>query len=313
MDPTLYPSLSSTQRLSPELEIAFQERDCQKVYTLLFGELASVNLLESVRGHAFNSITNAEDTDRPYTDLYSSLILWPIILDPRILGNIKEGEAKLTEGLTVWLAHEMQDWTDYTSTLCLLENLFSYDFIVNSSPLTMRLMLDQMALRSQIQDGPGTNAMDNLEIEVPEGAPRLYFLLGTLSRFNEWPVLRHVDHHTTYSLVRKVEGSLRVELCESKGTFGLDLHAGIPQFLDAGIVSGIAQWLTILKESYAFDGWSVETFGTDLIELSFAIDDGLGSVICVPVCKHQLGSNGVVRILEYASGLTGQLSVRAVH
>jgi|JI10StandDraft_1071094.scaffolds.fasta_scaffold09206_5 hypothetical protein len=313
MDPTFYTPVSTMQRLSPELESAFKARDYAKVHSLSFGEMATAKLRESVGAHAFNTVTTSDVGGRAATDLYSSLFLWPIILDPQIIKNGKEGAPAIPEKLAAWVAHRMQDWTDYTSTLCLLENLFSYDFIAGGGPLKFRHMLEQMATRSLIQDEPGSDAMDDLEVEVPEGAPRLYFLMGTLSRIGEWPVLRNAGHHKTYSLARALEGALRVQLCGSRDSFGRDLNVGIPEFLDIGIASGILGWMTLLNEMYPFRGWSVETFGTDLIELCIHLDDDQTSFVRLPVCKHQLGENGLARILDYAAGLAGNLSVRSVH
>ena len=225
-------------------------------------------------------------------------------MDPQIIKNGKEGAPAIPEKLAAWVAHRMQDWTDYTSTLCLLENLFSYDFIAGGGPLKFRHMLEQMATRSLIQDEPGSDAMDDLEVEVPEGAPRLYFLMGTLSRIGEWPVLRNAGPQRMVFLV---------QLCGSRDSFGRDLNVGIPEFLDIGIASGILGWMTLLNEMYPFRGWSVETFGTDLIELCIHLDDDQTSFVRLPVCKHQLGENGLARILDYAAGLAGNLSVRSVH
>ena len=137
--------------------------------------------------------------------------------------------------------------------------------------------------------------------------------MGTLSRIGEWPVLRNAGHHKTYSLARALEGALRVQLCGSRDSFGRDLNVGIPEFLDIGIASGILGWMTLLNEMYPFRGWSVETFGTDLIELCIHLDDDQTSFVRLPVCKHQLGENGLARILDYAAGLAGNLSVRSVH
>ena len=313
MDPTLYTPVSTTQRLSPELESAFQARDHATVHSLSFGEMASAKHSEAIRAYAFNTVIGSDVGVRAVTDLYSSLILWPIILDPQILKSGKQGAPTIPEELAAWVAHQMQSWTDYTSTLCLLENLFSYQFIVRSGPLKLRNMLDQMATRNVIQDKPGSYAMDELKVEVPEDAPGLYFLLGTFSRMGEWPVLRHADHHSTYSLARIVEGALRVQLCESCDSFGRNLHLGVPEFMDTGIASGLADWMTLLNRMYPFCGWSVETFGTDLVELRFHLDYDQASFVRLPVCKHQLGENGLARILNHAAGLAGQLSMTLAH
>ncbi len=313
MDNTLYTPVSTTQRLSPELESAFKARDHAKVHALSSGEMASAKHSEAIRAYAFNTVTTSEAGGRAVTDLYSSLILWPIILDPQILKGGKQGAPTIPEKLAAWIAHQMQSWTDYTSTLCLLENLFSYQFIVRSGPLKLRNMLDQMATRNVIQDESGSHAMDDLKVELPEDAPRLYFLLGTLSRMGDWPVLRHADHHRTYSLARIVEGALRVQLCESRDSFGLDLCVGVPEFMDTGIASGIADWMSVMNKTYPFRSWSVETFGTDLVELWIQLDDDQKRSIRVPLCKHQLGINGLNRILELAAGLAGQLSMTLAH
>ena len=122
MDPTLYTPVSTTQRLSPELESAFQARDYATVHSLSFGEMASVKHSEAIRAYAFNTVTTSDAGGRAVTDLYSSLILWPIILDPQILKGGKQGAPTIPEELAAWIAHQMQSWTDYTSTLCLLEN-----------------------------------------------------------------------------------------------------------------------------------------------------------------------------------------------
>ncbi len=313
MDPTLYTPVSTTQRLSPELESAFQARDYATVHSLSFGEMASVKHSEAIRAYAFNTVTTSDAGGRAVTDLYSSLILWPIILDPQILKGGKQGAPTIPEELAAWIAHQMQSWTDYTSTLCLLENLFSYQFIVRSGPLKLRNMLDQMATRNVIQDEPGSHAMDDLKVEVPEDAPRLYFLLGTLSRMGDWPVLRHADHHRTYLLARALEGALKVQLCGSQGSFGWNLHVGVPEFMDTGIASGIADWMSVMNKTYPFRSWSVETFGTDQVELRFHLDYDQTSFVRLPVCKHQLGVNGLTRILDHAAGLAGNLSERSVH
>ena len=71
--------------------------------------------------------------------------------------------------------------------------------------------------------------------------------------------------------------------------------------------------MTLLDRMYPFCGWSVETFGTDLVELRFHLNDDPTSIVRLPVCKHQLGENGLARILDYAAGLAGNLSVRSVH
>ncbi len=303
MDTNLYHPPTTQLWRTGDLEQAFEGRDETRVWALALDLYAPNAQYDAIRAHAYN--TSAPCTVRPKhgIDLKSALLLWPVIVDRRLLVANDGNKTTLSQKLTHWLAQQVQEWTNYTSELCLLQDFFGYNFVACNGPLVMREMLDQMTRNTSAASSALCIQAQHFESQVPDKAPMLYFLVAAMNRLVDWPVARDPNHYQTQELSHKLDCAMRVDLCQQQHTFGYELQIGVPEFAESAVESGLRLWLAALDQSYGFCGWSAEPQGGDRVDLWIDLDDEVTAPLRIPLRTYQLGLLGVERLLAYVDAL----------
>lgn len=227
--------------------------------------------------------------------------MWPVILRGGFRSGCEDSELAILAHSTHNLAEGLKDRSLSQSNVCLLRDLFDYNFVSFNGPSTYQQMLTQMSGRLRhvsVPDQPG-RAIDvgRYESAVFEGAPTLHFLIGCLTRMDAWPQLQSLgadqpDESQWTSI-------LRAEL----GDEDCVVHVGEADFAQFAIETGIKSWLTAMHNTSPFDRWDVIPQPNDRVDLCIALQDTRRPYMYIPLRTYQLGVTGVERVLTHLSGL----------
>lgn len=249
--------------------------------------------------------------------LYSSLIMWPVILQGGLSERLQGGELAISAQLTRRLAESVKDLAMAKSSVCLLRDLFDYSFIACNTPAVYQKMLEQMAGRFRQVTAPAqpdaSIDVDRFENGIYEEAPTLHFLIGSLTRIGRWPELGRVGDPCGVGFgVPTAKPPMPEELAslleEELGVNGEQgdcvLHVGEADFAASAIETGIKSWLTVLHNNFPFDRWEALPQPDDRVDLCIALQDTQRPYMYIPLRTYQLGVAGVQRVLTHMAALS---------
>lgn len=238
---------------------------------------------------------------------YSSLLMWPVILDRKLLVGSGGVYDALSGDSTQLMAQQLGGLTSKTTSITLMHALFGYNMVCWSGPVVFRQLFDQLSqMHRQIEiplDEDEHIALERFPYGVPDDAPVLYFLLGSLTHNGAWPTLESASSQSTLDASHYLASTLRLDLAQTPQAMNWELHACAPALGAQAIESGVTEWLTVLSRQYDFTDWELLHQGDDRVDLLIELHGGSIPAIQVPLRMYQMGIAGVERVMGHVDSL----------
>lgn len=310
MEPTLYEPVNLGYVPSFEIEQALAERNNDRVWRALELGLNPEAFYDTVRSHTFNKTMTHKRGHAQIAQTKSSLICVPVIVEPEVLHTTTARDYELSCDATMQIATEIQTWSKYQSTACLIPDVMDYHKVSANEPVEIRQLLDALVDQTlapqewTMAEGARFAAM------VPEDAPRLKFLIGAFTRLHNWPGLPAPDAAGSAQFALRIESMLRFGMNGKDAMTGY-LKVFFPELAEQAIETGIKGWLTALSEKYHFGRWDVIPRQGDRVDLIAEIPDTQTNYIQIPIRTYQVGVKGVERIIAHLGKLAAHTTAPA--
>lgn len=228
---------------------------------------------------------------------HSALFMVPVIVPPAAASII--GDQEVVRPIAHRLARWIAEWFANSTEVTVFSAANAYEEISTWSPLVMRNKLMQLS-----KQGPGM-AYECVEMQsnLPPSAPRLAFLVAGLQRPMELPALPPLDPASDEMFKARVEGALQVI---SPGPGKVALQVGLPDYASAALHAGLAQWLEALNAAHPVRHWDAVPAGNDSVYLQIVTGDEEPNVSRLMLRAHQLGMDGVAKILALVAELSSR-------
>lgn len=300
------------------IEAALRERDGTRLVAMAARARDRIQYFDQLRNSTFHAhgpvVQDGPAVGRPQEERrYSSLFMWPVILDRRLLTGAGGVHDALSGESTQLVVQQLEELSGKNASIALMHALFGYNMVCCSGPVVLRQLFEQLSqLRLHIEmplDEDEHLAIERFPYGVPDDAPVLCFLMGAMTRKVTWPQLDLASAQTTVDANHYLASTLRLDLAQTPQAMELELHTLAPAPAAQAIESGVIEWLTVLSRRYNFTHWVVLDQGDDRLDLLIELNSGAIPSIQVPLRMHQMGVNGVERVMAYVNSLVAAKSI----
>lgn len=222
------------------------------------------------------------------------LTMVPVVLPHGSRGIIDDSKAlkPAVQQLRAWL----QEWFDHRVEVSIFNLVVGYAEVCVWSPSMMREKLDRLA----VQKEPTLALPPDFEFNLPEGAPALGFLVGAIHRPLEWPRVPEADFDEDARFSTRVSGALQV--CSQQACLQAPIVSP-PDHAGEALVCGITTWLEEIHRSHGIGRWDLQPVDQDLVVLQLEVGDEATRTSPIPLRAHQIGLDGIERIVAVAARL----------
>jgi hypothetical protein len=293
-----------------EIESALCRRDADAIWTLARSAHSDDFFFYQIQHHCFNVFAMANTVNTTDADVqtaspasnYHSTVLWPIVLDRRLVEGCSALRPVLSQGSAPRVADSLLGLLETPhGSASVWHQAIGYGTTCWASPVVFRQLLDSMVIGSRGSPA-GPSRPDPIGLErypygVPDDAPVLYFLLGAICSPDDWPQLVGSDDYRTTVSNLHLQASLRMELVNHLSALQWPVHVGKPALAARAIEAGVQQWLKILAEQYVFTRWDMEYSQEDRIDLLVELNHGSVQGMRIPLRRYQIGMDGIQRLI----------------
>lgn len=231
---------------------------------------------------------------------YCAMIMVPILLPPSHQGLLQSGAVgrELSTRVVDWL----RGWFNNQVQVSIFNTPVGYEEICVWSPSVMLERLEQLACRTP----PTVSPPPNFDFNLPSDAARLAFVVAAAQQPIEYPALPPVDHVVDSQFCSRLGGALEI----SGPQYGR-VHVLAPDLASTAIEQGIIRWLMQLHEGHGIDRWDLMQINQNLAILQLEVGDKPGLTSPIPLRAHQLGIDGVQRVVEYVNSIGRRIRTTA--
>lgn len=280
-----------------DLERAVVTVDEGAIWTLMDAQASNEeahNLLaERVSRMAFN---------KNGVNAYCELFMMPVIVPASL---------KVFETTEPWKASReqikksLEAWFPQKARFTVFSNLVPMDWVTTWTPAVLRAHLQQLI--PGYQKAPVT--FQTAQIQLPESAPRLGFVVIGLTSLRSWPELGAVDALADRRLKETVKFTLQLAAGNHLGADAPAPTVYTPERVQFAVTDGICQWLLQLHEATGISGWTVmpSLASRDVVKISLQLNDEKTFYSQFTVRLHQIGTQGLQDILVVLKSLAPML------
>lgn len=231
---------------------------------------------------------------------YCAMVMVPVLLPTTHHGLLQSGavDREISTRVVDWL----RDWFDNQVQVSIFNAPIGYEEICVWSPSVMREKLEQLACRTP----PTVSLPPNFEFYLPSEATRLAFVVAAVQQPVEYPALPPVDPLADTQFCSRLGGALEIS-----GSRGGRVHVLAPALASTAIEQGILKWLMQLHEGHGIDRWDLMQINQDLSMLQLEVGDNPGHTSPIPLRAHQLGIDGVQRVVAYVNSIGRRIRTAA--
>lgn len=212
---------------------------------------------------------------------FSELLLIPVI---------ERDGGSVVDGTETWAAAEhciseaFRAWLGPRANHTLFRRVLPYEWIAAWGPSLLRRHLAHGGAHS----GSSRITFTPEQVFLPSGAPRLGFILVTVTSERSWPRLPIPDT-VRDARFRDVVGHAFATRRDSEPALVLP-----PDQVPAALSDGMCLWLAVLHEAVSITEWDISPCGSrpDAVKVSLSFEQhGVRSEVILR--RHQLGSGGI--------------------
>lgn len=232
-------------------------------------------------------------------DVFCELFMMPVIVScncelinaPQIWRSARE---------TIKTA--LNNWFGKKTRLVIFEGILPMDWITTWHPRVIRQHLNRLVPESERQ----ASEFVATEVELPDSAPRLGFVLIACQRQKSWPEIPELNSLMDKRLKDVIRFAMQMAASPNEPVYANMQQPSAQNFADAPIVltpervqfaitDGIALWLMKLNESSQILGWTVSQSMTasDVVKFTLHLDDAVVRLTQFTVRMHQIGMQGL--------------------
>lgn len=229
---------------------------------------------------------------------HSALLMVPMVLSEDVATLTGNGPAlaPVIRHVALWL----QEWFNYKVEVTLFNSPTPYEEICVWSPFIMREKLEQLSIKRE----PKLSLPPDMNFNLPPGTPRLAFFVAAVQRPLEFPTLPMVDDVADSELRSRIGGALQV-LAPYSSIGSAEVLA--PDFASEALLSGIMLWLRHVHETVGIGRWDAIPADQDCVILQLELGEDATRTSPVVLRAHQLGLEGIKKILDFVASLGGSL------
>lgn len=232
---------------------------------------------------------------------HCALFMIPVIVSANAVAPV--GDAKAMRPVATHLARWVQEWFSNTTEVTVFNVATSYQEICNWSPLVMREKLLQLSKQS----GGFSFLSPDMDFQLPATAPRLAFLIAGLQRPMEIPTLPRLDPVADETFRSRIEGAIQVV---SPMSSRIDVRVDLPDYASSALQKGLVRWLDALHAEHPIRRWDAMPAGNDAVYLQLVLGDDEPVVSRFMLRAHQLGMDGVAKVIEHVAKLAASSTVQ---
>lgn len=282
---------------------AIERNDMDAVWSMGSTTGNQAEFYEALKLQTFN-ISHKMRKGKAVAEHNTSLFMLPVVMSGHMTGRFKDCyPPDLIKASTAQvIATAIAKWTNYKTEVRVSAGLWRYDGITCRDPAYFRGYLNKLVWNAEVEALTGVSLDPGLPYR---GAPELYFFKGAFTSLSEWPSIPNCKERATHDLVEKVKSAMWFAFGDEKSFQpGLEssIHVGPPMFGDMAIEEGIRMMITSVDQDFGIKAWHVRSGPEDLVWLQLKVEDNEKQLWGeLPVRLHQVGVDGVERLIAYAA------------
>ena len=219
---------------------------------------------------------------------YCGMVMMPIVLPP-IAAALVSQEAAYDTAMAQML-NWMGEWWGHKLEVRMFNVPIGYEEIVEWSPSVMREKLEQLTFSRQ----PKLVVQEKYDVQLPDDAPALAFLVASVPRPLEPPELPPENPLNDATLTARVAGVLQIN---SPGRYMERTEVGVPAFASEAILQGLVSWIHALADTRGLGEWDATPISENTVMLQLTVGESEPLSTKVPLHAHQLGLSGLSAVL----------------
>jgi len=240
--------------------------------------------------HIVNGSTNCEHS-----------ALWVIPVVTRAGTSLATNMPPSAEGSqSVHLGEWIRQWFGLLNYARCFDYLPGYSAIVSMTPGRVRNLLESLVKRRPSSTPNFEIHRHELQAQVSAGLPDLAFMVGSVSRLNELPLIHMQGRKEDALLVQRIESALSVWGGHSRPQLG-DMRIGIPTPFAEGLAMGLAMWASAVSSDFETMAWDAMPVGSGCVSLRWVVRNkwtGTEVAIVKGMQLAQIGEDGIQSVLS---------------
>lgn len=231
---------------------------------------------------------------------HCALMMVPLVLPARLsplIGNEGAFEPSIN-AIKQWL----DQWFSHRVESCILAAPVGFSQICSWTPSMQREMLSQLAIKRA-----PCGSYTPFDFQLPPEAPSLAFFVAGVQSPMIYPTLPANDHLSDVAITSRIAGAL--EVCSDTPPGFDTIYVGLPNFASEAIADGILRWLDEIHARNGIARWDVHQVDQDALLLLLEVGEDAQFMSPIQLRAHQLGIDGVQRILFRVASLAGRQQV----
>lgn len=200
----------------------------------------------------------------------------------------------------IHLGDWVRQWFGMLDYARCFDYLPGYSSIVSMTPGNIRNMLEALVKRRPSKAPNFEINRSELEAQVTAGLPDLAFMVGSVSRLNDLPLIHMPGRMEDAVLIQRIESALSVWGGHARPQLG-DFRIGIPTPFSEGLVSGLCMWVSAVSADFDTMVWDAMPVGSGCVSLRWVVRNrwtGTEVTIVKGMQLAQIGEDGVRTVLS---------------
>lgn len=242
--------------------------------------------------------------DEPESSQYSEIFLLPVVVS-RQPGAV---EATLVwESARENVRNALVPWFSAATKVTLFQQLIPQEWISGWDPIVLRAHLNRLSPHAD----QGTFNFHPEILALPEGFPRLHFIVVGASHRKAWPEVQELAAKQTQVSLATLRDCLDPNTCDVMPWDIARCQVMPPAQVRDSIPSGVHQWLHSLHQQASLAGWvlNLDPQNSDRIAIKLQFVDSTIPDAQLVLRIYQIGSSGVQRVLSSLASLAPNLEV----
>ena len=285
------PGLSDFMKITE----ALQKKDAAMLWEAAKSSKSEAAFFDRLRDECSMAVYSVGSRRSQYVvNHHSALFMIPLIAPASAALSLED--PAIMKSVSIRLARWIREWFSNSNEVTVFNTATSYQEICAWSPFDMREKLLQLSKQSAGSAAP----RQEMDFMLPPSAPRLAFLIAGLQRPMEIPSLPKLDPVADETFRSRIEGAIQVV---SPVASMIDVRVDLPDYASSALLKGLIQWLDALHVTTPILTWDAIPAGNDAVYVQMVLDGDEPVVSRLILRGHQLGLDGVARILDRVAKL----------
>lgn len=227
---------------------------------------------------------------------HCALVMVPLVLPAR-LSDLIGNEAALEPSINM-VRRWLDQWFAHRAESCIMSAPVGFSQICSWTPSMQRDLLGQLAIKREL-----CGSYTPFDFQLPPDSPCLAFIVAGMQSPMAYPSLPAGDHLEDVAFTSRIAGAL--EVCSDTPSRSDSLYVGLPDFASEAITDGMLRWLSEIHACNGIGRWDVDQVDQDVVTLLLEVGELPQRASPIQLRAHQLGIDGIQRILSHVAALAG--------